>query len=64
MVGNLDFDFLTGHGFNRERLASGPIYACFDCERPAWDCKIENRIASDGANSSAIDENLVRSERV
>src|SRR5262245_48054428 len=64
MVGHLDVDFLAGHCFDRQGPTSTPVDSCFNCERPAWDLQVENRIASDGANSRAVDKDFVRSERV
>src|SRR5262245_16587897 len=64
MVGHLDFDFFAGHCFDRQGPTSTPVDSCFNCEGPAWDLQVENRIARDGANSRAVDEDFVRSERI
>jgi len=64
MIRHLNVDFFAGHSFNRKGPTSTPVDSCFNREGPAWDFKVENSIASDGANSRPIDKDFVRSEPV
>jgi hypothetical protein len=64
MVRHLNFQFFARRYFERQGSTSTPVDSCFNCEGPAWDFQVENRIASDGANGFAVDKDFVRSERV
>ena len=59
MVRHLYFNSLAGHSFNRQGRASTSVDSRFNAQGAAWDFKVENGIASDRANSRAIDKDLV-----
>ena len=64
MVRDLNFDSPVRRGLDRQRLTSSPIDSCFDREWTARDLEIEDRIAGDGADLRAVDEDLVAPEPV